>query len=62
MKIHTETAHCHKCEKLKKTKDLYKLTWRYTDKTRKYLGSRRYMIHTGYTWLCKKCLKLATQL
>lgn len=47
---------CFHCNKLILLTKAHKLTWKYTDKTKKYKTSKRYMINTGYTYLCKTCL------
>ena len=52
-----EKAFCNKCNKLKNLKSLYRFTWQYNDKSKKYRGSKRYTIHTGYRYLCSQCLK-----
>ena len=52
-----EKAFCDKCNNLKNLKSLYRFTYRYDDKQRTYQKTKRYMIHTGYKYLCSKCLK-----
>lgn len=52
---------CHNCQKPTLIKSLTKLTWRYQDKKRRYTGSGRSLVITGYSYLCPKCLKLRTK-
>jgi len=54
MKI--EKIQCSKCKKQFTSKKIYKFSWRYNDKVKIYNVSKRKWIHTGYYFLCKKCL------
>lgn len=47
--------YCDKCGK--QTKTPRNFSYRYTDSTRKYKNSGRYIIHTGRQELCAKCFK-----
>jgi len=50
------TLPCNKCKKTCTLKQIYRFSWRYNDKTRVYQKSKRKIIHTGYKYLCKKCI------
>lgn len=48
---------CPVCEKDFNVNNLSHFTWRFTDKSRTYIGSGRKIIHTGGTYLCEDCLE-----
>lgn len=48
-----EKSVCEKCFK----KNSIRFSWRWNDPVRKYAGSGRHIIHTGYMYICRKCMK-----
>lgn len=55
-----ERANCNQCQTEHRITDLYRLSWRYSDKVRTYRSGHR-IVHTGYKYLCKKCLAEITK-
>jgi len=61
MKKQLEVSHCFECQILRPVKELYRLSWRYSNKSRTYTNSKVKIIYTGYGYYCKKCLKSITK-
>lgn len=56
MKKIIEKVSCEKCSIEYNFSKIYKLSYRYTDKKKKYQNSNKNFIITGYMFLCRTCL------
>jgi hypothetical protein len=59
-KKESEIVVCTKCKKEFKLKQLFRFSYRYTDKVHTYASSGKKWMHTGYFFVCKKCLDTIT--
>ena len=56
----TEKIECDNCHLDFPLAKIYKFSWRYNDKVRRYTSGVK-LIHSGYHYLCLKCLKAITK-